>query len=207
MLNRSVTVLGRANSLNVRKVMWCAAELGLAVAREDYGRGARPTDGEEFLAKNPNGKVPVLVHGNAVLWESNTIVRYLCAAFGGRHIPSDPLERALCERWMDWQLGTLQVAMSGLFHEMVVAPGSVPADQLAQAQAQTAALMTMLDAALTQEFLAGRQLTAADFAVAPKVHRYLKLVAAPPPLPNLFGYYRRLAARPAFAAHVGFAAP
>src|SRR3546814_6676380 len=75
----ALRVLGRANSFNVRKVLWAAEELGIAFTREDYGRGFRPTDSAEFLALNPAGQVPVVIDGDVVLRESNAIVRYLAA--------------------------------------------------------------------------------------------------------------------------------
>ena len=97
-------VLGRANSFNVRKVMWCLAEIGLEVAREDFGRDYAAADTQEFKALNPNSRVPVLIDGDLVLWESNTIVRYLCARYGEKSLlGADPASRAGIEMWMDWQ--------------------------------------------------------------------------------------------------------
>ncbi|MEG1116955.1 MAG: glutathione S-transferase N-terminal domain-containing protein, partial [Janthinobacterium sp.] len=72
-------ILGKAASINVRKVLWTCEELDLPYEREDWGSGFRSTDDPAFLALNPNAMVPVLVDGDLVLWESNTICRYLCA--------------------------------------------------------------------------------------------------------------------------------
>src|SRR3546814_6720583 len=68
----ALRVLGRANSFNVRKVLWAAEELGIAFTREDYGRGFRPTDSAEFLALNPAGQVPVVIDGDVVRSEEHT---------------------------------------------------------------------------------------------------------------------------------------
>ena len=76
-------VLGRANSINVQKVMWCCAELGLAVERVDIGGPFGGNREPEYLEKNPNGLVPTLEDGDFVLWESHSIVRYLAGTYGG----------------------------------------------------------------------------------------------------------------------------
>lgn len=70
-------LLGKASSINVRKVLWTCHELEVALQREDWGSGFRSTQEPAFLALNPNGLVPVLIDGERVLWESNTICRYL----------------------------------------------------------------------------------------------------------------------------------
>src|SRR5688500_7971338 len=75
-------VLGRATSINVRKVLWALEELGLAYEREDWGMPVRDPNVPEFLALNPNGQVPVLVEGDFVLWESNAILTYLAEREG-----------------------------------------------------------------------------------------------------------------------------
>ena len=63
-------ILGKASSINVRKVLWTCAELDLPYRREDWGSGFRDTHAAEFLALNPNAMVPVLRDGELVLWES-----------------------------------------------------------------------------------------------------------------------------------------
>ncbi|MFX9042716.1 glutathione S-transferase N-terminal domain-containing protein, partial [Acinetobacter baumannii] len=75
-------ILGRANSFNVRKVLWTCDEIGIQYTREDFGRGFAPTDTPEFLRLNPTGQVPVVIAGDRVMRESNTIVRYLAAKHG-----------------------------------------------------------------------------------------------------------------------------
>jgi len=81
-------VLGRASSINVRKVLWTCREIGLSYDREDWGSGFRPTAVPEFLAMNPNGLVPVIEDEEGILWESNTICRYLASKHGRTDCPS-----------------------------------------------------------------------------------------------------------------------
>ena len=96
------TIWGRLNSHNVKKVVWFAEELGLDYVRNDMGGSFGYT--AEYLAKNPNGMVPMIEDRKVVLWESNTILRYMAAEYGGdRWFRAAPIDRALAERWMDWQ--------------------------------------------------------------------------------------------------------
>jgi glutathione S-transferase len=97
-------ILGKSPSINVRKVLWLCDELDLPYEHEEWGTGFRSTQVPEFLSLNPNGMVPVIIDDGFVLWESNTICRYL-AARHARHdlLPTTPRERARVEQWMDWQ--------------------------------------------------------------------------------------------------------
>ncbi len=70
-------ILGRDNSINVRKVLWLCEELNLEYEREDWGRGFRSAQSPEYLQLNPNGQIPVVLDGDLVLWQSNSIIRYL----------------------------------------------------------------------------------------------------------------------------------
>src|ERR1700742_3756418 len=104
-------ILGKASSINVRKVLWCCDELGLAFTREDWGSGYRPTDVPDFLTLNPNGMVPVIDDDGFILWESNSIIRYLAARHQEEAIyPTDPRARARIDQWMDWQASELNIS-------------------------------------------------------------------------------------------------
>ena len=100
-------LLGRATSGNVQKVLWLLEEMGLEYSREDYGRQFENTADAAYLSLNPTGKVPTLVDGDTVVWESNSILRYLAAREGSAFLPADPGLRAQVELWMDWQLASL----------------------------------------------------------------------------------------------------
>src|SRR3970040_861445 len=99
-MTKMLKIWGRKNSVNVQKVLWCAAELGLAFARIDRGLQFGGNDQDCFLALNPNGRVPLIQDGDYTLWESNSIVRYLCAKhdLGGVY-PKSPPQRRGGGRW------------------------------------------------------------------------------------------------------------
>jgi len=77
-----IRLLGRHTSGNVQKVLWLLEELGVAYEREDYGRQFGNTQTDEYRALNPNAKVPTLIAGDTVIWESHSILRYLAAMYG-----------------------------------------------------------------------------------------------------------------------------
>ncbi|MFK4622896.1 glutathione S-transferase [Bradyrhizobium diazoefficiens] len=110
MPDTKLTIWGRANSVNVQKVLWCLTELGLPYERIDAGMQYGKTREAEYLAMNPNARIPTLVEGDFVLWESNSIMRYLCLAHGrGTPIyPDAPKQRASVDRWLDWTLSAVQ---------------------------------------------------------------------------------------------------
>ena len=109
-------ILGRANSFNVRKVLWLCEELDIPFTREDWGRGYRTTSDPEFLKFNPIGLIPAVIDGDAVLRESNAIVRYLATKYGPEEIcPRDPVRRAHVEQWMDWANYETSISLRGAF--------------------------------------------------------------------------------------------
>src|SRR6266852_5049331 len=87
-------IWGRTTSSNVQKVLWCCAELGIAYERVDLGGPFGGNRDPEYLAMNPNGRVPTISDDGLILWESNTICRYLAATrHGERLYPSAPAAR------------------------------------------------------------------------------------------------------------------
>lgn len=114
-----LNILGKASSINVRKVLWTCVELDLPFTREDWGAGFRPTADAAFLALNPNAMVPVLRDGDFVLWESNSIIRYLANQYGGDAAhplyPANARLRARVDQWMDWQATDLNRSWSYAF--------------------------------------------------------------------------------------------
>ncbi|MDB5893506.1 MAG: glutathione S-transferase [Rhodoferax sp.] len=190
---------GRMSSINVRKVVWTVQELGLTLQRTDAGGQFGVVLEPEFLAKNPNALVPLLEDGEATLWESNVIVRYLCA----RHSPGDfypePLpERFAAEQWMDWQQTTLNPAGRHAFVQLVrVPPEQRRQDWIAASNAETEPLMALLDAHLgRQAYMAGSRFTMADIPVACEVHRWTNLPQPQVPRPNIARWYQEILARP-----------
>ena len=97
-------ILGRADSLNARKVLWLCDELNLSYEREDWGRGFQSPQSPEFISLNPNATIPVLIDQDFVLWQSNSIIRYLANQYNGSTLYSQhPQTRALIDQWIDWQ--------------------------------------------------------------------------------------------------------
>ncbi|NOJ99752.1 glutathione S-transferase, partial [Corallococcus coralloides] len=111
---------GRTSSINVRKVVWAAQELSLELQRTDAGGQFGLVREAQFLSLNPNGLVPLIENEGTTLWESNTIVRYLCARHApGDLYPEDLPTRFLAEQWMDWQQTTLNPAGRDAFLQWV----------------------------------------------------------------------------------------
>ncbi len=117
-------IWGRANSVNVQKALWCLRELNLAYERIDAGMAFGRNHEPDYLAMNPNGRVPTLVDGDFVLWESNSIMRYLVLAYapGSPIYPEAPKRRASVDRWLDWTLSTLQPVDRPVFWALVRTP-------------------------------------------------------------------------------------
>ncbi|WP_028534281.1 glutathione S-transferase family protein [Paludibacterium yongneupense] len=204
-------ILGRATSINVRKVLWTCAEIGIEHVREDWGRGYRSTREAEFLRLNPNGLIPVLVDGDFVLWESNAICRYLARSRGRDDLlPVDWRQGALVEQWMDWQAGTLGAAASYAFHALVrQSPDHRDEAQIASSLARWQEAMAILDAQLaaTGAHAVGAAFTLADIVLGLSVHRWYQTPFDKPEFGAVRDYYQRLHARPGFVANGPQGAP
>jgi len=198
-------ILGRANSINVRKVLWIAEELGLPFERSDYGRGFTGTDTPEFAKYSAFGVVPVLIEDGFVLRESNTIVRYLAAKHGPDSLyPKDLQRRAIVEQWMDWSITQGYTVMIPVFHGIVTKLSGF--DDPAKIEAgikDWSKQMALLDAHLAQHgpFLTGSEFTIADIPVGLTVNRWFSIAFERPRLPAVSAYYDRLAERPAYRKH------
>ena len=198
-------ILGRDNSINVRKVLWLCEELGQAYAREDWGQGYRGTEDPEFRGLNHVGMIPVLVDGEVVLWESNVILRYLAAKHGRTDLlPEDPAARARVEVWMDWQASDFSNALRGAFHGLVrrnpdyADPAVIEASRRAWIR-----MMEVLEGQLkkTGGHVASLDFTLADIPIGLTVNRWYMTPIERPDLPEVAAYYDRLNERPAYRAH------
>jgi glutathione S-transferase len=195
-------ILGRTSSINVRKVLWTCDELGLPFAREDWGLGFQSTQAPEFLARNPNALVPVIDDAGFVLWESNTICRYL-AAQHGRHdlLPADAAGRARVEQWMDWQAAELNNAWRYAFMALVrQSAAHTDAAAIEASRQQWNRHLQILDARLdkTGAHVAGPAFTLADIVLGLAVHRWLMTPIERPDLPAVAAYVERLRQRAGF---------
>ena len=198
-------ILGKASSINVRKVLWVCAELHIPFEREDWGAGFRQTDTPEFLSLNPNGLVPVIKDGDFVLWESNSIIRYLASRYGGEALyPSDCMKRARIDQWMDWQATDLNRSWSYAFLSLVrKSPAHQAPDDIAASLANWARHMRILNSQLdaTGAFVAGTQFSLADVPIGLSVNRWFGTPFEHPRLPAVSDYFDRLADRPGFAEY------
>lgn len=200
-----VRVLGRANSINVQKVMWLAAEIGLDVDRVDVGGAFGGNDTPEYLAKNPTGRIPMLEDGDFYLWESNSIVRYLAEKYG-----SSPWHPAIIEdryranQWMDNYISTLHPSMTVIFWQLIrTAPEDRDHPSFDKAMAALNSAWAVVDTHLTDNtFLTGTAPTMADIPMGCAAYRWHNLEINRPDLPNLKRWYEALASRSAFKEHV-----
>ena len=171
-----LTIWGRANSVNVQKVLWCLSELDIAYRRIDAGMAFGKNNEPEYLAMNPNGRVPTLVDGDFVLWESNSIMRYLILAYGkGSPIyPQAPKARAGVDRWLDWTLSTLQPVDRPVFWALVRTPVEKRDMVAIQKDADAEAVQwRIVDAQLaSRRFIEGDDFTIADIALGAYARRW-----------------------------------
>jgi glutathione S-transferase len=199
-----LTVYGRPTSINVRKVLWCAAELGLPFDHvgADGARGQPPT--ADFTSLNPNAKIPVIDDDGFVLWESNAICRYLAARAGRDDLlPGDIAARARVEQWMDWQTTDLNASWRYAYFALVLGtPAQPDPAALAASLADWHRHMTMLEMRLaaTGGYVAGDQFTLADLVLGTSTWRWLRTPMERPALKAIERWYGRLASRPAFIA-------
>ena len=193
-------IWGRISSINVRKVVLTAQLLELPFDRIDAGATFGITKTPGYLARNPNALVPTLEDDDFVLWESNAVVRYLCAKHPEAGLyPHDLRTRFDAERWMDWQ----QTTLNGAGREAFIQFFRMPPDKrnlqaIAASEAATQPLLALLDAHLAQRpFMAGERLTMADIPIACEMHRWWGLPLRHAEHPHLRRWYEGMRQRPA----------
>ena len=196
---------GRANSSNVMKAVWLLEELGVPYERKDVGGPFGGTRTAEYLAMNPNAAVPTLQEDGFTLWESNAILRYLCAS----NAPDSPLwpqdlrARADIDRWMDWQQTTLGPPQTVVFQGLV----RTPPEQRDGGAIEAALTLAgerwgLLDQQLAKGgTVTGAAFTLADIALGVHVHRWFSFTVRRPELFHLTAWYHRLLERPAYRTH------
>jgi len=191
---------GRASSLNVQKVMWTLAELGIDHARIDAGGRYGKLDDAEFGRLNPTRRIPVWEDGSLVLWESNAIVRHLATT-----APKGPIAHGvIADQWMEFASTTAQPPLLGAFYQTVRLPRAQRSQAvLDQHMVSLNHAMDVLDARLTgTDFVNGISLSTADIALGTLMYRYYDMDLPRTKRPGLQAWYRRLTERPAYAATV-----
>lgn len=199
-------VWGRKNSSNVQKTMWAVGELGISYQRVDIGMEFGRNDELAYRAMNPNGLVPTIQDGDFVLWESNSIIRYLAARYGaGKLEPADLRSRAIAGQWMDWQISFFQPAFTKVFWGLVrTPPDRRDSAAIAAAKSKSIDAAKTLDAALARNvYLAGNSFSMGDIPMGVFIYRFRALLPERPSLQNLERWYAAIEKRPAFHEHVG----
>jgi len=201
-------IWGRNTSSNVQKAMWAVGELKLEHTRIDVGGAFGKNKEPAYLAMNPNGLVPTLEEDDGfLLWESNSIVRYLAGKHDKAGVlePKDAKAHALASQWMDWQLTVVSPAIFGAFWGLIrTPPEKRDLAAIKASQDKTTAAMQILDARLAKTaYVAGDAFSYGDIPVGVMCYRYRQLVPGRPATPNLDRWYAAIAERKAFQDHVG----
>jgi glutathione S-transferase len=202
-----ITIWGRANSVNVQKVLWGCDELGLPFERIDAGMQFGRNHEPDYLAMNPTGRIPTLVDGDFVLWESSSILRYLALQYGPSSLlyPPEPKIRASIDRWLDWSLSTLQPAERPVFLSLIrTSEAERDLTALGTDVKAVTALWRMLDAHLQgRSFLENDNLTLAEIELGAYAKRWFGLEGIErPSMPDLERWYSRMETRPGFKKYV-----
>jgi len=203
---RVLKVWGRTTSVNVQKVMWAVAELGIPHERIDAGGAFGVVDKPEYAALNPNRLVPTIQDGDVTLWESAAIVRYLARKYGvASLLPKGEPQIAVADQWMTWADTTLYAALiSTIFIGLIRTPAAERNQQAVETAIQRVGeKLAILDGLLVNRpYIMGDALTMADISSGALMYRYFTLPIARPSLPNVECWYKRLAGRPAYKTHV-----
>lgn len=205
-MDQTIKLWGRATSINVQKVAWVIAELELTCDRIDAGGAFGGLDDPKYIALNPNRRVPTLIDGDLILWESNTICRYLIEKYGnlnpikGQSIAT----RAQADMWMEWFQNTAYSNFIALFYQAVRLPPSqrdgAKKEKILNALASTFAIV---DQTLEgRDFILGPELSLADVPFGACLYRYFTMDIPRPDHPNIKRYYANLTARRSYRDHV-----
>jgi glutathione S-transferase len=200
-----IKIWGRTDSSNVQKVLWCCGELGIGFERLDWGGKFGGNKEQSYLAMNPNGLVPTIQDGDFTLWESNSIMRYLVDRYGeGRLFPPTVQDRASANRWMDWQLSTLNSAMVPLFWNLIRTPEDKRDPTVVNsAFEKSVGAWKIVDRYLSKsKYLGGDAFSIGDIPVGVWAYRWFNLPIDRPQLGNLEVWYKRLCERPPYQQNI-----
>lgn len=197
-----IQILGRADSINVRKVLWLCDELNLTYHREDWGRGFQSPQTDQFLQLNPNAAIPVLIDQDLVLWQSNSIIRYLANHYQGHALyPTDAKQRAMIDQWIDWQ--GIELNNSWTYALMNLVHHSPEHQDLSSVEKSIQAwnkMMLILEQQLekTNAYAIGDSFSLADIVIGLSVQRWYLTPFTKPNYPHVQRYYDLLSQRAAY---------
>jgi len=200
-----IKLWGRRTSINVQKVMWVLAELDIEYCRIDAGGSFGGLNDAAYVALNPHRKVPTLVDGKTVLWESNAILRYLADAYGREAIfGATAAERGTSDRWMEWYQSSVYANFQSIFHQTVKLPATErDSEVLVHAQNAVFKQFALFDSMLASNaYINGDRLSLGDIPMAASLFRYFTMDIDRPEFPQITRYYKNLTQRPAFVENV-----
>jgi glutathione S-transferase len=200
-----IKILGRRSSFNVQKVLWLLDYLSVDYQHTEMGGRFGGLDTAEFLDWNPHGKVPVLIDGELVIWESHTILRYLAATYGSDEFwPRDPAARSYLDRWLDWAATRLQPDFMDLFWGYYRMPETQrDLEAIKRARQDCARDYELLDSHLrARTFLDGDNFTLADIPAGATLYRYFEMGLAVPQPDNVMSWYERLRKIPSYRRQI-----
>jgi len=200
-----IKIWGRTDSSNVQKVLWCCGELGIEFERVDWGGKFGGNNDQAYREMNPNGLVPTIKDGDFVLWESNSIMRYLNAKYGNRKLlPSSPEGMANANRWMDWQLSTFNATIVPLFWNLVRTPPDKRDPKAVQAALEkTGKAWQLVEKQLAQHrFLAGEEFSLGDIPLGVWAYRWFSLPIERPEQANITRWYNQLKQRKPYQIYI-----
>jgi glutathione S-transferase len=201
----TITIYGFPASSNVQKPLWVCGEIGLSFTFIKKGGPYGGLDDPEYLELNPNGRVPTVIDGDLVVWESAACARYLAARYGGGTIwPDDPAIRAEGDKWMDWHLGTLGPALKPVYDALIrTSPDERNQDALKIGIENLRNTISILDDALKgRKYVAGDNFSFGDISVGIGAYRWYNIPIDRPELPHLRDWYERLTERPAYQKYI-----
>lgn len=200
-----IKLWGRRTSINVQKVMWVLAELGLEYDRVDVGGSFGGLNDAAYTAINPNQQIPTLVDGDTVLWESNAVLRYLGDAYGRNAIfGSTPAARGASDMWMEWYQSSVYANFQTVFHQCVKLPRAERcAEVLEQAQQRVFKKFALFNDKLeSSAFINGDRVGLGDVPMATSLYRYYTMDIERPNFPHIARYYEQLTQRAAYSENV-----
>jgi len=200
-----IRIWGRTDSSNVQKVLWCCGELNVPFERLDWGGKFGGNKDPEYAAMNPNGLVPTIKDGDFVLWESNSIMRYLNTKYGsGRLLPASPEGMASANRWMDWQLSAFNPVIVPLFFATIrTAPDKRDPQAIQAALDKTVKAWQMVEDHLAKNrFLGGEEFSLGDIPLGVWAYRWFNLPINRPKQPNIERWYDAIKQRKPYQTHI-----